>query len=121
MLVFSSAQANAVVLAAFLALGWAAGDRGFPFVLLDDPLQALDDVNVLGFADLARRLRRQRQVVLATHEERFASLLERKLTGRAEGEELIVHRFLSWSRSGPLVDTRTISPRPDLRLRVIAS
>lgn len=121
MLVFSSAQANAVVLSAFLALGWAAGDRGLPFVLLDDPLQAMDDVNVLGFADLARRIRRQRQLVVATHEDRFASLLERKLTGRADGEELIVHRFLGWSRSGPTIDSRRVDPRSDLRLRVLAS
>lgn len=121
MIVFSSAQANSVVLSAFLALGWASAERGVPFVLLDDPLQALDDVNVLGFADLARRLRRQRQLVLATHEDRFADLLERKLTGRADGEELIVHRFLGWSRSGPTVETRRVSPRPDLRLRVLAA
>ena len=121
MLLFSSAQANAVVLSAFLALGWAAGGGGLPFVLLDDPLQAMDDVNVLGFADLARRLRRQRQMILATHEERFASLLERKLTGRSDGEELIVHRFASWSRSGPTIETRRVSPRPDLQLRVVAS
>ena len=121
MLVFSSAQANAVVLAAFLALGWAAGDRGLPFVLLDDPLQALDDVNVLGFADLVRHLRRQRQIAVATHEERFASLLERKLTGRADGEELILHRFVGWSRLGPRVETRRVSPQPELRLRVLAS
>jgi DNA repair exonuclease SbcCD ATPase subunit len=121
MIVFSSAQANIVVLAAFLALGWAAGDRGLPFVLLDDPLQALDDVNVLGFADLARRLRRQRQLVLATHEERFAELLQRKLTGRAEGEDLIIHRFVGWNRNGPLIETQRISPRPDLQLRILAS
>lgn len=121
MLVFSSAQANAVVLSAFLALGWAAGARGLPFVLLDDPLQAMDDVNVLGFADLARRIRRQRQLVVATHEDRFASLLERKLIGRADGEELVVHRFLGWSRSGPTIESRRVDPRSDLRLRVLAS
>ena len=119
MLVFSSAQANAVVLAAFLALSWAAGDRGLPFVLLDDPLQALDDVNVLGFADLARRIRRQRQLVLATHEERFATLLERKLVGRMADDDLIVHEFTSWTRGGPSVETRRVAPRPDLSLRVL--
>lgn len=121
MLVFSSAQANCVVLAAFLALGWAAGDRALPFVLLDDPLQALDDVNVLGFADLARRLRRQRQLIVATHEERFASLLERKLTGREDGEELIVHHFGSWSRKGPAIETRRVPARADLKLRVVTA
>jgi len=113
MLIFSSAQANIVVLATFLALGWAA-DGGLPFVLLDDPLQALDDVNVLGFADLARHIRRERQLVLATHEQRFASLLERKLMGRREGEDLIVHRFTGWSRNGPEIDTRRIGPSRDL-------
>jgi len=89
--------------------------------LLDDPLQAMDDVNVLGFADLARRLRRQRQIVLATHEERFASLLERKLTGRLDGEDLLVHRFVGWTRSGPVIETRRVSPRTDLQLRIVAS
>lgn len=119
MLIFSSAQANIVVLAAFLALGWAAGETGLPFVLLDDPLQALDDVNVLGFADLARHIRRERQLVLATHEQRFASLLERKLTGRRDGEDLIVHHFVGWSRNGPEIDTREVQPSSDMA-RVLA-
>ena len=121
MLIFSSAQANIVVLAAFLALGWAAGSRGLPFVLLDDPLQALDDVNVLGFSDLARHLRRQRQLVVATHEERFAALLERKLHGRQPGEELIIHRFVGYGRNGPRIETELVSPRPELIRRVFAA
>lgn len=108
MVVFSSAQANIVALSIFLALGLASGDRRLPFVLLDDPLQSLDDVNVLGFADLSRRLRRQRQLIIATHEERFAELLERKLTGRYSGEDLIVHRFIGWNRGGPIVKTDRI-------------
>lgn len=111
MLIFSSAQANIVVLAAFLALGWAAGNGSLPFVLLDDPLQALDDVNVLGFADLARHIRRERQLVVATHEQRFAGLLERKLWGNRAEEDLIVHEFVGWSRSGPEIETRHITAR----------
>lgn len=121
LLVFSSAQANIVVLAAFLALGWAAGSDGLPFVLMDDPLQALDDVNVLGFADLSRHLRRQRQVVIATHEERFARTLERKLIGRHESEDLLIHRFVSWNREGPKVETRRIDGHSAPGLRVLAS
>ena len=62
---------------------------------------------------------RERQLVLATHEQRFASLLERKLTGRRDGEDLIVHRFTGWSRSGPEIDTRRILPSRDLA-RVLA-
>jgi hypothetical protein len=113
MLIFSSAQANIVVLSAFLALGWAAGEGVMPFLMLDDPLQALDDVNVLGFADLSRHVRRQRQLVLATHEARFASLLERKLSGRGAGEDLLVHRFVGWNRRGPEIETRRIPARSE--------
>jgi len=122
MLVLSSAQTNAVVLALFLALGWAAHESGLPFILLDDPFQAMDDVNALGMADLARWLRRQRQLVLATHEQRFADLLERKLTGRTEGEDLLIHRFVGWSRSGPEIETNRVAAEPsDTALRILAS
>jgi len=88
---------------------------------MDDPLQALDDVNVLGFSDLARHLRRQRQVVIATHEERFARVLERKLMGRRGGEDLLIHRFRGWNRTGPQIETRRVSARESLPLRVLAS
>jgi DNA repair exonuclease SbcCD ATPase subunit len=108
LLVFSSAQANVVVLSAFLALGWAASDHGLPFVFMDDPLQSLDDVNVLGFADLVRQLRSEKQVILSTHEERFARLIERKLAPHGKSDSLLIHRFLSWSRGGPTVETRTL-------------
>lgn len=108
LLVFSAAQANVVVLSAFLALGWAAGRNGLPFVLMDDPLQSLDDVNVLGFSDLVGQLRAQKQVMLSTHEERFARLLERKLTMSPTEGPTIVHRFLGWSREGPQVETRRV-------------
>lgn len=109
LIVFSSAQANIVVLAVFLSLAVAAGSAGMPFIMMDDPLQAMDDVNVLGFADLSRHLRRQRQIVIATHEERFARLLERKLSGRQTGEDLLVHRFVGWDRHGPQVESRRIA------------
>lgn len=110
LLLFSSAQANIVVLSAFLAIGWAAGETGLPFVLMDDPLQSLDDVNVLGFADLSRELRKEKQVLLTTHEERFARMLERKLGGSTLAERVIVHQFVSWSRNGPVVESRRIGP-----------
>lgn len=109
LLVFSSAQTNAVVLSAFLALGWTAAGGGLPFALMDDPLQSLDDVNVLGFADLLGQLRKDKQVMISTHEERFARLLERKLTMPDSPGTTIVHRFLGWTREGPRVETRVLS------------
>jgi DNA repair exonuclease SbcCD ATPase subunit len=110
-LVFSSSQANIAALSYFLALGWAAGEAGLPFVLLDDPLQSMDDVNVLGFSDLCRFIRTDRQFVISTHERRFAGLLERKLAPRSADESTLLISFLGWDRSGPEVEIRAIEPQ----------
>jgi hypothetical protein len=120
LLVFSTSQSNIAALSYFLAMGWSAGDRSLPFVLLDDPLQSMDDVNVLGFADLCRHLRTRRQLVLSTHERRIAGLLERKLTPRGSGDRSIVLQFEAWDRSGPSVIARTVEPElVDEPLRVV--
>lgn len=108
LLVFSTSQANIAALSYFLAMGWSAGDRGLPFVLLDDPVQSMDDVNVLGFADLSRHLRRGRQLIISTHERRLAKLLERKLAPRAAGDETVILDFVGWDRSGPTVELREV-------------
>lgn len=108
LLVFSSSQANVAALSYFLALGWAAGTDGMPFVLLDDPLQSLDDVNVLGFADLCRHIRRQRQLIVSTHDPRLAALLERKLAPRTEHETTRVVEFKAWTRRGPDIEPRVV-------------
>lgn len=78
-----------------------------PFVLLDDPLQSLDDVNALGFADLCRHIRRQRQLIVSTHAPRLAALLERKLAPRTEHERTRVVEFKAWTRRGPNLEQRS--------------
>src|SRR5205085_194554 len=108
LLVLSSSQVNVTALSYFLAVGWAAGAEAMPFVLLDDPLQSLDDVNSLGFADLCRHIRQQRQLIVSTHDPRLAALLERKLAPRALGETSRVVEFRAWTRSGPDLDERLV-------------
>lgn len=107
LLVFSSAQANIVVLSAFLAIGWAM-ESALGFVLLDDPLQSLDDVNVLGLSDVFVELGRRKQIVCSTHEPRFARLLERKQS-RA-GQSILVHEFKGWDREGTEIEVRSVRP-----------
>jgi recombinational DNA repair ATPase RecF len=108
LLVFSSSQANVTALSYFLALGWAAGHQAVPFVLLDDPLQSMDDVNTLGFADLCRHIRRHRQLVVSTHEARLGSLLARKLAPRLQDERTRLIEFKAWTRLGPEIDQRVV-------------
>ncbi len=111
LVVFSTSQANIVALSYFIAMSLSSGDRGLPFLLLDDPVQSMDDVNVLGFADLCRHLQSRRQLIVSTHERRFAGLLERKLAPRTEHVSTRIIRFAGWDRSGPKVDQKAIEPQ----------
>ncbi len=115
LLVFSSSQANVAALTYFLALSWTAEGHALPFLLLDDPLQSMDDVNVLGFSDLCRHIRRRRQLIVSTHEQRLAGLLERKLAPRGDDSGLRVIRFAGWDRSGPKIDSHLIESHDDVR------
>lgn len=108
LMIFSTSQANIVALAYFIAMSLSANERGLSFLLLDDPVQSMDDINVLGFADLCRHLRLSRQLIVSTHERRFSSLLERKLAPRTEGSHTKIIRFKGWNRSGPIVDEHLV-------------
>jgi DNA repair exonuclease SbcCD ATPase subunit len=101
MLVFSEGQLNVVALSYFLGLALNAREGALPFVVLDDPLQAMDVIAVLGFADLCRRIRDHRQLLLATHDRRSADLLARKLAPREPGSRTVIHEFEGWTREGP--------------------
>jgi DNA repair exonuclease SbcCD ATPase subunit len=103
-LVCSEGQLNIVALSYFLALNLETEQGGLPFAILDDPLQAMDVINVLGFCDVARALRERRQLILTTHDRRFAALLERKLTPRQEGQRTLHLEFSAWDRSGPHIE-----------------
>lgn len=106
---FSSAQANVAALCYFVALAFASSEADFGFILLDDPLQSMDDVNVLGFSDLCRFIRREKQLVISTHEDRLGNLLTRKLTPRDEAMRTLRLHFSAWDRSGPFVEKEYIS------------
>ncbi len=107
-LVCSEGQLNIIALSYFLALNLESDQGILPFAILDDPLQAMDVINVLGFADVARSLSARRQVVVTTHDRRFAALLERKLGPREPGRHMWHLAFSSWDREGPRVDARAI-------------
>lgn len=107
LVVCSEGQLNIVALSYFIAFGLSAGDRSLPFMIMDDPLQFMDEVNVLGFADLCRHIRSERQILVTTHDRRFARLLDRKLRPRVGNDSSVFIEFDSWDRSGPtLLTTR---------------
>lgn len=99
----SSSQMNALAVSIFLALNLGMSALPLEAVILDDPLQSLDDVNLLGLIDLLRSTRERRQLLISTHDRRFASLLQRKLRPAKEGQRTVVIDLQGWSRRGPAV------------------
>jgi hypothetical protein len=87
---------------------------------LDDPLQSLDNVNLLGLTDLLRRVKETRQVMVSTHGSRLAGLLERKL--RPVGGEARTVRIdlRGWSSTGPIVQ-QSVVEQDTSALRLVAS
>ena len=109
-LVLSSSQANAVAVAIFLAVNLGVGDLPLDAAMLDDPLQSLDDVNLLGLIDLLRRVKRQRQLIVSTHDTRFGQLLARKLRPTDPGGRTAVIELRDWQPGGPQVLQRSVQP-----------
>ncbi|CAM3002339.1 AAA family ATPase [Vibrio rarus] len=83
-LYFSSGQLNALSLCIFLAkaLNVADGEgENVDFILIDDPVQAMDGLNILSTIDLLRgiSLSHNKQVILSTHDESLFNLLKKKV------------------------------------------
>lgn len=112
----SSSQLNVLAVSIFLALNLGVQKLPLDCVILDDPLQSLDDVNLLGLTDMLRRLKQQRQLIISTHDDRLSNLLERKLRPIRPLERTLVVEFLKWDREGPELLQRVLSPGEKLRI-----
>ncbi len=117
--VLSSSQMNALAVAVFLSFNLGMPTVPLDVALLDDPLQSLDDVNLLGLIDLLRRTRAQRQLIVSTHDSRFGKLLERKLRPVSEQDRTLVIEFDGWNREGPTTVQREVA-RETQSIRIVA-
>lgn len=104
-LIFSTSQMNALAVSAFLAFNLQRKRLPLDLAILDDPLQSLDDVNLLGLVDVLRRVKSNRQLLLTTHDARFQKLLSRKLRPTRVGERQVTVAFSDWNRDGPTFET----------------
>jgi DNA repair exonuclease SbcCD ATPase subunit len=104
----STSQANALAVTIFLAFNLGLTPTQLQTVVLDDPLQNLDDVHLLGLVDLLRRIRPYRQLIIITHDAAFASLLGRKLRPLEPGRSVRVLRIVKWDRDGPQIEMESV-------------
>jgi hypothetical protein len=109
----STSQANALAVSLFLAFNLGFAPTHMKALVLDDPLQNLDDVHLLGLVDLLRKILPFRQMIITTHDHAFAALLARKLRPVTEGARTTYVRFTKWDRSGPGVEQWDIPAEPN--------
>ena len=109
----SSSQMNVLAVSIFLAMNLGISSLPLRLAILDDPIQSLDDMNLLGFIDLLKRIRERRQLMVSTHDSRFAALLERKLRPVCDSQRTIVVEFSGWSGEGPATMWREIARDPE--------
>ncbi|KAE8177771.1 sbcc family protein [Photobacterium carnosum] len=107
-LYFSTAQTNILSLSVFLANALhAKDDEGNPVdvILIDDPIQSMDSINVLSTIDLLRSICLQfdKQLIISTHDENFFGLLQRKIPS-----EIFGSKFLQLEKFGVVVPVEPI-------------
>jgi len=74
--VMSQGELHALALTLFLPRATLA-DSPFRFVVLDDPVQAMDPAKVNGLVAVLSRIARDRQVIVFTHDDRLATAVRR--------------------------------------------
>lgn len=85
----SAGNLNTAALTLFLALHLSVKPR-LPWLVIDDPVQSMDEVHIAQFAALLRTLSKQmqRQVIVAVHERSLFDYLTLELSPAFEGDRL---------------------------------
>lgn len=96
-LYFSTAQINILSLSIFLAT--ALNSEAYDCIFIDDPIQSMDNINVLSTIDLLRSIviNNKKQIILSTHDENFHNLLKMKIPS-----DLFRSKFLELESFGKL-------------------
>lgn len=107
-IMLSAGNLNTAALTLFIALHLSV-PKELPWLILDDPVQSMDDVHVAQFAALLRTLSKEhgRQIIIAVHERQLFEYLKLELSPAFVGDSLLT---LELSR-GPRRDSICVSKR----------
>lgn len=102
--IFSNAQVNILALSIFLGIGLLDNEIKLDNLFIDDPIQSMDDINVLAFIDLLRTIliseKVNKRLLISTHNREFASLLKIKLRNLGYKE----FNFKYYGTEGPIIE-----------------
>lgn len=77
---FSSGQLSATVLAFTLALNKVYNNSGLNTLLIDDPIQTMDEMNMASFVELLRNDFERQQIILSTHDNQISLYIRYKFS-----------------------------------------
>ncbi|MBN8974923.1 MAG: AAA family ATPase [Rhizobiales bacterium] len=104
----SAGNLNTAALTLFMALNLSVSPA-LPWLIIDDPVQSMDDVHIAQFAALLRALKREgRQVILAVHDRQLFDYLALELSPTFNGDRLIT---IELGRSADGMTTAPWTPR----------
>ncbi len=100
--IFSSAQLNVLALSIFLGFCLTRKDNELNQIFLDDPIQNMDDYNILSVIDIFRSITNNKinkTMVISTHDENFKKLLVVKFRNK----RCKIFDFVGYDDMGPII------------------
>jgi DNA repair protein SbcC/Rad50 len=118
----SSGNLNTAALTLFLALHLSVPAQ-LPWLILDDPVQSMDEVHISQFAALLRTLSKEqnRQVIVAVHDRPLFDYLALELSPAFDGDELITVELSKYADGHSRYDTSRLSFTPDTSVKPLAA
>lgn len=81
--IFSTAQVNVLALSIYLGIALSTNNAQLGQLYMDDPIQSMDDINMLSYIDLVRMICNSscidKTMLIATHDHNFSKLLTIKM------------------------------------------
>ncbi|QOK90505.1 AAA family ATPase [Ralstonia pseudosolanacearum] len=113
----SAGNLNTAALTLFLALHLSAKPQ-LPWLIIDDPVQSMDEVHISQFAALLRTVAKQhgRQIILAVHEKPLFDYLNLELSPAFEGDSLVTIELGRAANGDSLAIPKVIPWVPDKAL-----
>lgn len=100
--IFSAAQLNILALSIFLGLGIPSNYTELEQLYLDDPIQSMDDTNVLALIDVFRAIidsKSSRSLMVSSHDNDFSKLISIKMRNR----DITHYDFVGYGKEGPII------------------
>lgn len=112
--ILSAGNLNTAALTLFFSLHLAV-EPILPWLIIDDPVQSMDEIHTAQFAALVRTLARQgaRQVAIAVHERPLFEYLALELTPASQDDRLITIELERRDGSDTVISTETKTWDPD--------